>query len=113
MAAFADLDEIEQAVLVTASEEGLLWEACAEWSRDPSRRTSEDVGRTRRAAVALVERRLVWMYRVEDGNPDLDEAEVQSILGDGRAWVHDSEWPNDVALYLTPAGEAIYHRAHT
>ena len=103
------MGRLEQAVLTIASEEGLTWEPCAEWSKDPALRTSDDVERTRQAVVRLVDEGLVWMYRITEGSPDLTEAEVAAMLDEPRAWAYDTTWSHDVALYLTDSGEAAYY----
>ena len=109
MVSFHELNPIEQADPRHRSpRKVMLWEACAQWSRDPATRTAADVELTRRTALDLVRRGLIWMYRIAEGNPDLSQREADEILTDPRAWSNDSNGTNDVALYLTPEGERVY-----
>jgi hypothetical protein len=110
MLTYETLDEVQKAVLEVASEEGLPWEVLATWRPEPSARTSANVEQSRSVAGELVERGLVWMYRIApDSHIDLTRDEVWDVLGDAHAWNYLPNWTHDVALYLTPGGESLYY----
>jgi len=107
---WSKLDDVAQGVLITASE-GLVWEACAAWVPEPTDRGSAGIERTRNVVGRLMQLGLVWMYRLDDGNPELTEAEAVSVMNDQRRWVFDQGGPHDVAFYLTELGKKVYYSA--
>ena len=111
MVAWSDLDGVARSILIIASEEGLIWEACAAWVPEPSDRGADQIERTRHAVAQLMLLGLIRMYRLAEGHPDLVEAEVVSVMNDYRPWVFDQGGPHDVALYLTELGETVYSGA--
>lgn len=108
MSTFSDLDEVHQAVLITASEEGLPWEVAAEWSKDPEKRTTADIEQSRLAAAEFIHRGLIWMVDYEASNRELTQDEVDAVLEGDRPWTYGSDVPHNIALYLTESGEELY-----
>ncbi|GAA1807784.1 hypothetical protein GCM10009835_28510 [Planosporangium flavigriseum] len=106
-----DLDDVAQNVMIIASEEGVIWEACASWVPEPGHRGTAEIERTRSSVAQLVQLGLVRMYRLSAGNPDLTDVEVVSVMNDQRRWVYDQGGSHDVALYLTDLGETVYRGA--
>lgn len=76
----------------------------------PLAHTSEVVERSRSVAGELVERGVVWMYRIAPNSDiDLTRDEVFDVLGDARTWNYLPNWAHDVALYLTAEDESLYY----
>lgn len=100
-----DLDAVEQSLLVVASQERTLANACASWSPSPRRRT--EIEHTRSAAARLLHRGLIGFYRVDDGYPDLSESDVDTVLRGYTHWDCGHTDAGIVGLFLTTAGEDL------
>jgi hypothetical protein len=105
VAAWDDLDAVEQSLLVVAAREHTLGHACASWSAQPLRRG--DVEMTMHAARRLLDFGLIGFYRVENGYPDLCDGDLKFVLGDQSHWECGHDQARGVGLYLTNAGEDL------
>jgi hypothetical protein len=105
VAAWDDLDAVEQSLLVVAAREHTLGHACASWSAQPLRRA--DVEMTMQAATRLLDYGFIGFYRVENGYPDLCEGDLNVVLGDRSHWECGHDQARRVGLYLTTAGEDL------
>ena len=105
MPVWHELAAIEQSLLIAASREQTLDQACVSWSLPPPRLFDVQVMRT--AARGLVDRGLIGFYLVQDGYPDLTTSELTAVLAANACW--DSTRPDarGIGLYLTPAGEDV------
>ena len=100
-----DLGLIEQTLLVVASREQTLENACSAWSHSPH--LCGDIQRTMVAAQELHRCGLIGFYRVRDGYPDLDADEIGTVLSAACYWESTRLESPGVGLYLTTSGEDV------
>src|SRR5262245_2907918 len=110
MVAWSDLDEVEQKVMMMASEEAPLWEFCltSQMGDGPIQPAiGVEVGQA--TVQRLLDLGLVRLFRLADPDADMSETEVAGILASTEAWVPETGPRVWVSLYLTPVGEALYY----
>jgi hypothetical protein len=105
VAAWDDLDAVEQSLLAVAAREHTLGHACASWSAQPLRRGDLDI--TMQAAGRLLDLGFIGFYRVENGYPDLGDRDLRLVLGDHSHWECGQRNARLTGLYLTTAGEDL------
>lgn len=97
------------ALLWAGPEELRLWECVAEWVPEVKDRTPDHVQRTREALRTLLDRGWLGLYWDQrPGQPALSPDEVDAVLADPMQW--DWQGPNDVSMYVLPAGQLEMER---
>ena len=113
---WASLSAAQKMVLLLASEESFLYEACQPWVNLPTA-TGEEASHG--DGLPLTEAKdvvaglrvkglisLFWPQRSDDA--ELDEDEAARVLANHGSWTSPAERPAP-ALCLTPAGEKLWH----
>lgn len=104
---WAALNDIEQKLLLTAGNQGLLRDACASWVPVAERRGPTELRATRAAAARLLAESLIDFYGVADGYPDLPSAQVQGLFASLKPWDAGHEQSATVGMVLTALGEDV------
>lgn len=89
-----DLSPLQQEFMLLAAEESPLWELTAPEARE--------------CLAGLMGAGLIRLFWDEKDGRDLTEAEITDVLNDPARWSHTGPMPF-AALYLSPAGEALYY----
>jgi len=102
---WADLDAVEQSLLVVASQERTLDHVCEFWTQRAQGRS--EIAITIYSARRLFDDGLIGFYRVGEGYPDLTDAELGSVFEGHTFWDRGHDNARSVGVYLTTTGEDV------